>query len=79
MKPYYKHDCEDCNYLGSVILNLPTRPEVKADLYSCVTDYVARMSDEPCDYLASHKSIGGNVLINFCEAIEKYNGIKKGL
>ena len=58
MNPIYKHDCDKCKFLGSMIV--PIRNEM-ADVYmSCGNDLAAvifRWSDDPPDYSHVHTSI----------------------
>lgn len=51
----YVHDCTQCKFVGTAILNVGgNRSEHVADLYVCTPNraYIARLSDEGSDYLS---------------------------
>jgi len=52
MKPQWKHDCDQCTYLGSVHMH-----NTVADWYECSRTVLARLSDEGSDYLSMPKDM----------------------
>lgn len=48
MKPKFKHDCENCTFLGHFYDH---------DVYKCGSSLVARYSDEPSEYASWPKSV----------------------
>ena len=59
MEPYYKTDCNRCEYLGSITRDKPLSigtDTINVDLYTCSDEretlFIARYSDDPSDYVA---------------------------
>ena len=80
MKPYYKHNCDSCRYLGSLTLSVPQKLEKKVDLYHCSLSfdkegtYIARYSDEESDYISSPLSNNSrHMFINCASQLHKPN------
>jgi hypothetical protein len=57
MKPQFKHDCDECVFIGNIFINLClSDARIEVDLYhSCEINggYILRMSNEDNDYIAT--------------------------
>jgi hypothetical protein len=49
MKPFFKHDCTKCVFIGQAEIQSIDHKS-KGDIYYCGTTLVYRHSDEPSDY-----------------------------
>lgn len=54
MGPKYKHDCDECKYMGPMI----TASMIETDLYACwhqgMPTWVLRFGDDGPDYTSNH-------------------------
>ena len=57
IKPQFKHDCEDCKFIGNIFTGL--YKSIKSDLYlNCnpmehASKYIIRLSDDGSDYITT--------------------------
>lgn len=85
-KPIYKHDCNECEYLGAFVpLDDEFCPVTKYDLYvhlrEKTLELIARYGNNPPDYLSGCYFIGYSEEENTClqipifkEIFNRYNG-----
>jgi hypothetical protein len=68
MKPLYKHDCDQCHFLGAVDDH---------DLYFCNKhmELIARFGNDPPDYRSGHAFIEHSYVLG----VAKILAIQKGL